>query len=136
NDGNIPTVPQENLMGNIDNLRPAPKIFKETCRIDWAQPAENVYNFIRGLSPYPAAWTELTSADSSLQSLKIFQTEKIIENHALTPGSIVTDGKTFLQVAVADGFINILSLQLSGKKRMNTRDFLNGVKVGGDWEMQ
>ena len=132
NNGNIPTVAQENLIQNTENLLPAPKIFKETCRIDWTQPVENVYNFIRGLSPYPTAWTELTLPGAAPQSLKIFQTEKIFENHTLTSGSIVTDGKTFIQVAVKDGFIRILSLQLSGKKRMTAKDFLNGTKIGTD----
>jgi methionyl-tRNA formyltransferase len=136
NDGDIPTVAQECLLANVGELRPAPKIFKDTCRINWAQSVEEVYNFVRGLSPYPAAWTELIHPNSESQPLKIFRTEKIFENHDLAYGSIVTDGKQHIDIAVAGGFIRALSLQLVGRKRMNTKDFLNGAKIGNDWKMR
>ena len=129
NDGNIETIPQEDFYESSENLRPAPKIFKETCRINWRQPVENVYNFIRGLSPYPTAWTELVSRDGISTPLKIFQSEKINEAHSLTPGAVRTISKNALDIAVNDGFIRILSLQLSGKKRMSVKDFLNGTKI-------
>jgi methionyl-tRNA formyltransferase len=128
-DGNIETVPQENFYDKVGYLHPAPKIFKDTCRIDWQLSAVEVYNFIRGLSPYPAAWTEIVNPEGIQTPLKIFQSEKLIEAHNITPGTIRTDGKNNLDIAVSDGFIRILSLQLSGKKRMNVKDFLNGTKI-------
>ena len=130
-DGCIESVSQDTLYHPSDILRPAPKIFNETCRIDWRQPAVNVYNFIRGLSPYPAAWTELINPSGDIVSLKIFTAEKLIENHDFPCGVIRTDGKNHIEVAVEDGFIRLLSLQLAGKKRMSVKDFLNGVKIDG-----
>ena len=129
NDGNIETIPQENFYKEVGDLRSAPKIFKDTCRINWQQPMANVYNFIRGLSPYPAAWTEIISPDGVSTQLKIFQSEKLNETHSLTPGSIRTNGKDNMDIAANDGFIRVLSLQLSGKKRMSVKDFLNGMKM-------
>ncbi|MDL2304150.1 methionyl-tRNA formyltransferase [Bacteroides sp. OttesenSCG-928-D19] len=125
NGGDIETIPQENFYTHAEDLRPAPKIFKDTCRIHWNQPTEKVYNFIRGLSPYPAAWTEFVNQEGERVSLKIFQSEKLIENHALAAGTVRAD-KHHLDIATADGFIRILSLQLAGKKRMSTKDFLSG----------
>lgn len=125
NNGNIDTIPQEVLLEDIKELHPAPKIDKDTCRINWEQTTEQVYNFIRGLSPYPAAWTEFVFPEGSLP-VKIFRAEKHAESHSLTPGTIRTDGKQLIDVATRDGFIRILSLRLSGKKRMSAKDFLNG----------
>ena len=124
-EGNVKTTPQEELV-KVEELRPAPKIFKETCRIDWSAGVKKVYDFVRGLSPYPAAWTELHQSDSAPVMLKIFETEKIFCNHEYKPGSIVTDNKTYLHVASTDGYVNVLSLQLAGKKRMPVADFLRG----------
>jgi len=128
--GRVKPVPQEELLKLSDEeLRPAPKIFKETCRIDWSKGVKAVYDFVRGLSPYPAAWTELVNADGTSQVLKIFQTEKNFFSHEEKIGSVSTDGKTYLRVALADGYLNILSLQLAGKKRMPVADFLRGYKA-------
>ena len=124
-EGNVKTTPQEEL-AQVSELRPAPKIFKETCRIDWNAGVKKVYDFVRGLSPYPAAWTELHQGDSAPVMLKIFETEKIFCNHEYKSGSIVTDNKTYLHVASTDGYVNVLSLQLAGKKRMPVADFLRG----------
>ena len=110
-------------------MRPAPKIFKDTCRIDWTKGVKAVYDFVRGLSPYPAAWTELVNVDGSSQVLKIFQTEKNFFSHGEKIGAVSTDGKTYLRVALSDGYLNILSLQLAGKKRMPVADFLRGFKA-------
>ncbi|MDR0835820.1 MAG: methionyl-tRNA formyltransferase [Tannerella sp.] len=134
--GNITTVAQENLLENAGELHAAPKIFKDTCRINWTLSVENVYNFIRGLSPSPAAWTELILPTSEPQPLKIFQTEKVFENHSIECGSIITDGKQHIDIAVKGGFIRALSLQLAGKKRMNTKDFLNGTKINNGWKVK
>ena len=115
-------------MAVVGELRPAPKIFKETCRIDWNQPVKNIYDFVRGLSPYPAAWTELISEDGKRLALKIYQAEKRPAEHNFPVGSIHTDHKSYIDVAVKDGFLRLRSLQLAGKKRMNITDFLNGFK--------
>lgn len=126
--GTVKSIPQEEL-AKADELRPAPKIFKDTCRIDWNQPVKRIYDFVRGLSPYPAAWTELVQPDGSVLVLKIFQTEKIIKTHNLKPGTLETDGKTYLRVAATDGFVGIRSLQLPGKKRLNTDELLRGFRL-------
>ena len=126
-EGNVKTIPQEQLAAATE-LRPAPKIFKETCRIDWQAGVKKVYDFVRGLSPYPAAWTELHQGDAAPLALKIFETEKVFVAHNLKPGSSVTDKKTYFQIASTDGFVKVLSLQLAGKKRMEVADFLRGYR--------
>ena len=124
-DNSIQSQPQSAFFDNEKELKPAPKIFKETCEIDWNKPSQEVHNFVRGLSPYPAAWAEFEVKGEKL-NFKIFETKIKRETHQLNPGEIVTDNKTTLQVAVQDGFIEILDIQLSGKKRMKINDFLNG----------
>lgn len=126
-DGNVKTTPQEEL-AQIEELRPAPKIFKETCRIDWTQGVKKVYDFVRGLSPYPAAWTELHQGEQAPVMLKIFETEKQYCSHNYQPGGIDTDKKTYFRIATTDGYLNIRSLQLAGKKRMEVTDFLRGYR--------
>ncbi len=121
-------VPQEAFYTNESELRAAPKIFKETCHIDWKQPAKKIYDFIRGLSPYPAAWTELVAADGQRTVLKVYQTEKRLALPSESVGTILTDNKSYVDVAVEDGYIRLLSVQLAGKKRMAIADFLNGFK--------
>lgn len=127
-DGRVDTIPQESLTGGDTVLRPAPKIFKETCRINWQQPAKAVCDFVRGLSPSPAAWTEWVAEGAPPQPMKIFRSAILPEAHALPPGAIRTDGSTYLDVAVTDGFVRLLSVQLAGKRRLDVKDFLNGVK--------
>ena len=100
-EGKVKSIPQEE-MAVAGELRPAPKIFKETCRIDWNQPVKRVYDFIRGLSPYPAAWSELVNPEGEAVVVKIFESETLPKVHTLAPGSIVTDGKYFLRVAMPD----------------------------------
>ncbi|WP_114778664.1 methionyl-tRNA formyltransferase [Botryobacter ruber] len=100
----------------------APKIFKETCQINWNQPAEQVRNFIRGLSPYPAAWTRFNG-----KTFKIFRAEAVEAGAAdLEPGQLLTDNKTYLHVQTAAGTLAILDLQMEGKKRMPVQDLLRG----------
>ncbi|MDR2680659.1 MAG: methionyl-tRNA formyltransferase [Tannerella sp.] len=135
-DGHIESIPQETFYEDVKDLHPAPKIFTETCRINWAQTTVRIYDFIRGLSPYPAAWTELVTPEGKRLPAKIFQTGKRNENHNLIPGAVDTDGKHFLDVATKDGFIRILSFQLSGKKRMPVKDFLNGTKPDNNWHVE
>lgn len=125
--GNVKTIPQETL-SSTEPLRPAPKIFKDTCRIDWTKGVKPVYDFIRGLSPYPAAWTELCEPDSSPVTMKIYESSKEFVEHTFAPGTILTNKKTYFKVASTDGFVHLLSVQLAGKKRMNVTDFLRGYR--------
>lgn len=133
--GGVETVPQEKLFKDPAELRPAPKIFKETCRIDWRQPMKRIYDFIRGLSPYPAAWTELVSSDGKRLSLKVYQAEKRPARPDAPIGSIHTDHKSYIDIAVEDGYLRLLSLQVAGKKRMGAADFLNGFKQISDYRV-
>ena len=126
-EGSVKTIPQEEL-AQVGELRPAPKIFKETCRIDWTIGVKRIYDFVRGLSPYPAAWTELYQEGADPIMLKIFETEKLFCEHSLAPGTIVTDCKTYFKIASSDGYVNVLSLQLAGKKRREINDFLRGYR--------
>ncbi|MGL5785264.1 MAG: methionyl-tRNA formyltransferase [Bacteroidales bacterium] len=125
--GNLKATPQ-NEMADESSLRPAPKIFKDTCRINWEGSAETIYNFIRGLAPYPAAWTELMDGDKA-SMLKIYETSKEYIQHDHKPGTLFSDGKTYLKVAVKDGFLSILSLQIAGKRRMEIDEFLRGFRL-------
>ena len=95
-EGKTDAVPQEEFYKDPSELRPAPKIFKETCRIDWLQPVKRVYDFIRGLSPYPAAWTEIVSPEGVRTALKIYQAEKRPAAHELPVGTIRTDRKSYI----------------------------------------
>jgi len=123
-EGDIIPVDQATL--ETVQLKEAPKIFKETCRIDWNKPVETVYNQIRGLSPYPTAWSELINAEKQIIGVKFFSVKKEFSDHKRLPGSILSDGKTFITVACPDGYIRVEELQLAGKKRMQTADFLRG----------
>lgn len=128
--GTVTPIPQSELQTD-EPLRPAPKIFKETCRIDWTQGVKRTYDFVRGLSPYPAAWTELTY-NGKTSVLKVYTTSKEFCEVSEPIGTIVTDGKTYLKVAQADGYQHLLTIQLAGKKRMQTADFLRGFHAEGE----
>ncbi len=113
---------------NAEELKPAPKIFKDTCRIDWNSTAYEVDHFIRGLSPYPAAHTTLVRDGESF-NIKIFDVQPIIEKHNYSIGTIVQPHPKQLNVAVSNGFITVLKLQVEGRRRMKTVDFLNGFSL-------
>ncbi len=117
---NYQPVPQQ----FSSTLKAAPKIHKETCKIDWSKPAEEIHNFIRGLSPYPSAWTELNG-----KTLKIFKTEKISETSLKNPGELTSDHKTYIHFYTGKEILSVLELQLEGKKRMTVEEFLRGNKV-------
>lgn len=106
------------------SLRHAPKIFKDFCRIDWNQPVKTIYDLIRGLSPYPTAFTELGG-----KTLKIFKSVYEETAPGVTPGELVTDGKSMLKFAAKDGFIQVTDLQYEGKKRMPVDEFLRGMRL-------
>ena len=121
-DGQVEAVPQEEWNASQEEtLKPAPKIFKDTCRIDWNKPAKQVYDFVRGLSPYPGAWTTLVSPDGKSTVLKIFKTVKV--DATQTGSTIRVEGKKLMV-----GGLELVELQLTGKKRMLARDFLNGFR--------
>lgn len=122
-------IPQEAYYTEAGTLRAAPKIFKETCRINWNSTVKDICNFVRGLAPYPAAWTELISPEGEVRVLKVFQTEKINTSHSFPVGSVHTDNKSFVDIAVPDGYIRLVSVQLAGKKRMPVAALLNGFKL-------
>ncbi len=127
-EGKAVRIPQPILPES--EMKPAPKIFKDTCKIDFSQSAQAVHNLVRGLSPYPAAWATLMIGGTE-QAVKVFAVEPRVKSqesgHEI--GEILTDNKTYLRVTTADGWVDILELQLPGKKRMDVRSFLNGVKI-------
>ncbi|MFV0539499.1 MAG: methionyl-tRNA formyltransferase [Dysgonomonas sp.] len=124
----VEAVDQSQFYVNEQELKPAPKIFKDTCRIDWSKDTDQVHNHIRGLSPYPAAWSELHSEGKEALAVKVYASEKIIAESSLPTGHILTDNKAYLHVACADGYINVTELQLPGKKAMKTDELLRGYK--------
>ena len=123
-DEKVKPSPQSLLTIDPDRLH-APKIFKETCKIDWQKPADAINNLIRGLSPYPAAWTNF-SGNGSETGVKIFKAAKETISHNCQPGEILSDNRTYLKIACADGFLHIKDLQLAGKKRLEIAPFLRG----------
>lgn len=127
--GDVQTVAQPSPADGVA-LKPAPKIFKETCRIAWCEGVKRAYDFIRGLSPYPAAWTELVEGDKRL-ILKVYAAEMETAVPGEPVGTLVTDGRTAMRVALPDGYLRLLSVQLAGKKRMDIADFLRGFHPSG-----
>lgn len=124
------SIAQDQFISEVKELKAAPKIFKETCRIDWNQPAVNIYNHIRGLSPHPVAWSEISNDGSSVSVIKIYsakiEMDGDITNH--TVGELLTDNKTFVKIACSDGFIILDKIQLPGKKALDTVELLRGYK--------
>lgn len=136
---NIETRVQRSFIQGSEVLKPAPKITKELCHIDWSDITKNIYNLIRGLSPYPGAFTEIVKEGKEPLQMKIFASEKVLGDDFdamkakadvtnVVPGQILSDCKTFIAIATADGAISIKELQLSGKKRMAVKDFLVGFR--------
>ena len=117
----LPTLDSQLKTPDSQLLKHAPKIFTETCKIDWNKPVEEIYNLIRGLAPYPTAYTFLQD-----KKLKIYKAEKMYSQHDEKPGSFKTDEKSFLHFCGTDGYISIQELQLEGKKKMDIASFLRG----------
>ena len=127
-DGTAEATPQEQMI--TEELRPAPKIFKDTCRIEWECPTKRIYDFIRGLSPYPAAWTILVTPEGAEMMVKIYEASVASINKEGWPcGTIETDGKHYINVYTLDGALSLRTLQLAGKKRMGVEDFLRGFRL-------
>lgn len=123
-EGNYTTVEQMHI--DESTLKPAPKIFKEDCRIDWSKGAESIHNLVRGLSPYPAAWSPLFIDGQECGSMKIFTTHSEQASIGVAPGTVRTDGKSYVAVAAADGWVYIDEVQMAGKRRMAIKELLLG----------
>jgi|SRR4051812_9965662 len=132
---NYPQLDQAELIDNSTAIKNAPKIFKDDCKVNWNQQVDEIHNHIRGLSPYPTAFTTLIAPGGQQHIAKLFLTEK--ERGAVKEPlyHIVSDSKTYLKIPVKDGYILIKELQLAGKKRMGIQEFLRGFPVGKDWRV-
>ena len=136
----VQTKPQKKLAPSENNLKPAPKIFKEDTRIDWEKATLDVYNLIRGLSPYPGAYTKLIDPGNESWVMKIFKSE-LVDNgqdkkkHRIVPGAVLTDQKTYLYIGCGDGIIGLKEIQLEGKRRMNIAEFLRGFTITSEWNV-
>lgn len=133
-DSDFTLTTQDKIRDATEALKVAPKIFKEDCLINWDQPALNIYNHIRGLSPFPGAFTFLKSSGGQIMKLKIFISHIEIGNTAFA-GNFLTDDKSFLKIATADDFIVADELQLEGKKRMKTSEFMRGLHIDSQWRI-
>ncbi len=133
--GAVNPIPQDQINTDMP-LKEAPKIFKDDCHIKWDQPVQKVYDFIRGLSPYPAAFTEFSNQENKTLSFKIFEAEIVEDNkNGATPGTIDFSEKGAIKISCTDGKLNILTLQQAGKKRMDTASFLLGFKNTEDYNL-
>lgn len=128
-DNKIESIDQDQFTNKNETLKTAPKIFKETCKVDWNRTVNEIHNFVRGLSPYPTAWTEIIlPGQSETTNLKIFETECEITQHNYKIGEIITDGKKTLKIAVTDGYVHLKNVQVPAKKRMETGELLRGLR--------
>jgi methionyl-tRNA formyltransferase len=144
--GNLTSIPQDSIVGTLraasttseassqlstlnSQLKPAPKIFKETCRINFNTTAESVRNLVRGLAPYPAAWIELTDTEGNITNMKIYEVSKELCTPTHPAGTLICDSKKVLKVAVLDGYIHLDQVQLAGKKRMPAADLMRGTDL-------
>lgn len=134
NDDIQPITQEELAAGAV--LKDAPKIFKDFCTIRWNQDCKTVYDHIRGLSPYPAAHTSLKSDSGETVDLKVFKTEMELAQPSAQPGTVITDNKNDLKIAVNDGFIHLTMLQQAGKKAMSISEFLRGFHFLGSWKAE
>ncbi len=125
----VDAVDQSRFFADETELKSASKIFKETCRIDWNKPVKDIHNLVRGMSPYPAAWTELYMPGKGPQMVKIYVSEIVDRLPQKTIGTILTDSKSYLDVVCADGIIRIKDIQFPGKRAMKTEELLRGYKI-------
>lgn len=136
-EGKVDPIDQTQLINHTERIKQAPKIFKEDCRIDWTKDTESVRNLIRGLSPYPTAWTELVHPEKNeILTAKIFAANSDNSNLPAAPGTIQTDGKKYLKIACPDGWLSITDIQLSGKKQMKIDELLRGFQSMGEWKIK
>ena len=123
---NVITRPQDDAQAS-----PAPKIFKDTAKLDFDKCAADIRNLVRGMAPYPAAWFNIKLQDGNESMMKIFKVSTEEKNHNYSVGTILTDGKKMLKIACKDGFINLLEVQMAGKKRMAAEDLMRGTNLVG-----
>jgi len=136
-EGKVQAIDQDELIENQANIKHAPKIFKDDCRIDWTKDSESVRNLIRGLSPYPTAWTEFEHPDKGeILTAKIFAAIRDNSSLPAAPGTLQTDGRKFIRIACPDGWLSVTDIQLSGKKRMKTDELLRGFQDMGNWRVK
>jgi methionyl-tRNA formyltransferase len=136
-EGDVQPIDQNMLIEAQDRVRQAPKIFKEDCRIDWTRDTESVRNLIRGLSPYPTAWTEMIHpGKSETLTAKIYAASRNNDSLPTAPGTIQTDGRKYLKIACPDGWLSITDIQLSGKKRMKIDELLRGFQNINEWHIK
>ena len=127
--GEVKAIAQDTMFATEQELRPAPKIFRDTCKIDWAKDVCGVYDFVRGMSPYPAAWRELVDADGKQLAIKVYTVAKEFSEHNFEVGALLTDNKSYAKVAVKGGYVSLVDVQLAGKKRMPIADLLRGFSL-------
>jgi methionyl-tRNA formyltransferase len=136
-EGQVDPIDQIQLIDNPERIKQAPKIFKDDCLIDWTRDTESVRNLIRGLSPYPTAWTELVHPKKEeILTAKIYAANSDNSNLPAAPGTIQTDGKKYLKIACPDGWLSITDIQLSGKKQMKIDELLRGFQSMGEWKIK
>ena len=127
--GDVKAIAQDTMFVTEQELRPAPKIFRDTCKIDWNKDVCGVYDFVRGMSPYPAAWFELADVEGKLVAIKVYSVAKEFSEHNLEIGTLLTDNKSYAKVAVKGGYVSLVDVQLAGKKRMPVADLLRGFSI-------
>lgn len=136
--GNYPSTDQKEILEkNQSILKTAPKIYKENCRINWNKTVDEIHNLIRGLSPYPGAWTEIHYQDKShINILKVLKAHKEWTTNTEETGKIMSDNKNYIKISVPNGFIYLEEIQLAGKKAMNIKEFLKGNKIDNSWYLK
>ncbi len=135
-DGQYKAIAQSELIDESE-IKHAPKIFKDDCRIDWTKDVETVRNLIRGLSPYPAAWSTMVNKENKREiTTKVFFAMQVEDIRKGSPGELISDEKNFVKVACGDGWLQITDLQIAGKKRMKIQDFLRGFPNIEDYKFQ
>lgn len=132
--GVVKEIPQSGLITENEFLKTAPKIFKEDCRIDWSQSMAEIHNHIRGLNPYPVAYTHFVSTEGKNVIVKIYKSHPDFSLEKTNPGTISTDSKTFLKIACSNGWIKILEMQLPGKKKLAVEEVLRGFIITDEWK--
>ncbi len=132
--GNFDAQRQDNLLPEV--LNPAPKIFKNDCRINWADQCIKIHNLVRGLSPFPGAFSQLVTDNEVIKQVKIFKTSFQLSEVKGSPGTIITDHKNSLAVITDNGIIQIEEMQMEGKKRMTTAEFLRGVRISDNFRFE
>jgi methionyl-tRNA formyltransferase len=129
--GDVKSQCQNNYLSDKTILNPAPKIFKKDCKIDWANSCIQIYNLVRGLSPAPGAFSNLNTESDGIKQIKIFKTSFQLLETDESPGTIITDNKNSFSVIAGNGLVHIEELQIEGKKKMSTSEFLRGNNITG-----